>query len=584
MRKKMFLTLCTVLSLFFLISYLLIYALFRSALFSEIRQQQANLQQYNETIFTSYIDSFNMVPFQLVNDEEIGTILNTDSSDFLDMFLARESLRKKFNRYLNQQLFSSNLDCRFILYLNDQLPLARYCDSYSLSEHILSRTSQVYSSQVVSSSTWYQRTLASRWSPYFFLNEETKELCYARCSWNYSQNLSVANGIGIIIIAIPESSFLEKLSLNTITPNSSFVLSNEYDEILYARGIISEHMPPHQLIAKAESSDQYLLDGQKYITSTAAVNNDLFLTFFTPYSDIEIMVQSALKTYSFFICCFFPILIGILYLLSYRITAPIISLAKLIGTIDDTRNFDTRQFDVWKEAELRILCRSFSEMIQKENALILRIMEESQAKRAAVLHALQAQINPHFLYNALDIVSWMALSKQEDTIADTVSSISNMMHYGISHPEDAVPICQELDNIREFIRIYQLELPCTIDLSVQASEEQLSQTRIPKFTLQPLVENAILHNPDLPALSITVCISTHNQCTMITVTDSGSGADPRKLNAFLHYEETDLPVSNGFGIRNVNERLQLHYGNGSCLSYTQTEDKKLTAILTIIPQ
>ena len=119
MRRKIFITLCSVLSAVFLISYLLIFFLFRSVLFQEIRQQQVNLQKYNETIFTSYIDSFSMVPFQLVNDEEIGELANTDSDSYLDMFRARELLRKKFNKYLNQQLFSSNLDCRILFYLND---------------------------------------------------------------------------------------------------------------------------------------------------------------------------------------------------------------------------------------------------------------------------------------------------------------------------------------------------------------------------------------------------------------------------------------------------------------------------------
>lgn len=68
--------------------------LFRSVLFQEIRQQQINLQKYNETIFTSYIDSFSMVPFQLVNDEEIGELASTNNSSYLDMFRARELLRK----------------------------------------------------------------------------------------------------------------------------------------------------------------------------------------------------------------------------------------------------------------------------------------------------------------------------------------------------------------------------------------------------------------------------------------------------------------------------------------------------------
>lgn len=565
MRKKMFLILCSSLSVVFSISYFLIYVIFRSVLYQEIEQQQANLQAYNETIFTSYIDSFGMVPFQLVNDEEIGAALNQDSDNSLDMFRAREFVRKKFNSYLGQQLFSSNLDCRLLLYLNEELPLSAHCDDRPLSEDIKSRTSSVYSSRKVSSEEWYQRTLRTTWSPYFFLNEETNELCYARCAWNYYLKSSISHDIGVIVIAIPQEAFLEKLTLEASTPDSSVFLTNEYGEILYA----SPDAP-----APAFDSDRYLV-------STASVNSDLFLTFVTPRKTIEAMVRSALFPYLLFAFFSFPALIGILYLLSCRITAPVISLADLIGTIQDTRTFDTSLLSSYQDAELKALCQSFADMIGRENELVERIIQENHEKRAATLHALQAQINPHFLYNALDIVSWLALNKNEDSIADIVSSISNMMHYSISRPDALSILQQELDNIREFIRIYRLERPSLISLVVSASEEHLMGLQIPKFTLQPLVENAVLHNPDLSALTITVEVCVIPEGFRITVTDSGAGADPQKLNAFLRYEETDLKVSSGFGIRNVNERLQLHYGNNSRLSYAGTATGQLAAVLVI---
>ncbi len=565
MRRKMFLILCSSLSVVFSISYFLIYVIFRSVLYQEIEQQQANLQAYNETIFTSYIDSFGMVPFQLVNDEEIGAALNQDSDNSLDMFRAREFVRKKFNSYLGQQLFSSNLDCRLLLYLNEELPLSAHCDDRPLSEDIKSRTSSVYSSRKVSSEEWYQRTLRTTWSPYFFLNEETNELCYARCAWNYYLKSSISHDIGVIVIAIPQEAFLEKLTLEASTPDSSVFLTNEYGEILYA----SPDAP-----APAFDSDRYLV-------STASVNGDLFLTFVTPRKTIEAMVRSALFPYLLFAFFFFPALIGILYLLSCRITAPVISLADLIGTIQDTRTFDTSLLSSYQDAELKALCQSFADMIGRENELVERIIQENHEKRAATLHALQAQINPHFLYNALDIVSWLALNKNEDSIADIVSSISNMMHYSISRPDALSTLQQELDNIREFIRIYRLERPSHISLVVSASEEHLTGLQIPKFTPQPLVENAVLHNPDLSALTITVEVCVIPEGFRITVTDNGAGADPQKLNAFLRYEETDLKVSSGFGIRNVNERLQLHYGNNSRLSYAVTATGQLAAVLVI---
>lgn len=463
MRRKIFITLCSVLSAVFLTSYLFIFFLFRSVLFQEIRQQQINLQKYNETIFTSYIDSFSMVPFQLVNDEEIGELANTNNSSYLDMFRARELLRKKFNNYLNQQLFTSNLDCRILFYLNDTLPMDSYCDAYTLSEHVALRTCQVYSSRLVKDQEWYKRTGKITWSPYFFINKDTDELCYSKYVYNYAINSS-SEGIGTVVIAILENAFLEKISAGSITPNSRFFLSNEYQELLYASSEVSDSL---FLSALSKSSGQILRDStshERYLVSTSSMNQDLFLTFLTPLSDIEQIVITALFPYILFVLIAFFLLICVLYLLSRKITEPIISLADLISTIEDTRTFQTQRFSVYHDAELQVLCHSFTALIQRENLLMDQIIEENRQKRTAMLHALQAQINPHFLYNALDMVSWHALSKGEDSIADIVSSISNLMHYSISRPDSTASLSREIENIREFIRIYQMERPCDIQL------------------------------------------------------------------------------------------------------------------------
>lgn len=170
------------------------------------------------------------------------------------------------------------------------------------------------------------------------------------------------------------------------------------------------------------------------------MNQDLFLTFLTPLSDIEQIVITALFPYILFVLITFFLLICVLYLLSRKITEPIISLADLISTIEDTRTFQTQRFSVYHDAELQVLCHSFTALIQRENLLMDQIIEENRQKRTAMLHALQAQINPHFLYNALDMVSWHALSKGEDSIADIVSSISNLMHYSISRPDSTASL------------------------------------------------------------------------------------------------------------------------------------------------
>lgn len=581
----MFFTFCLALSLIILLSYCLIYFIFYSVLLVEIQTQQNNLAKYNETIFTSYIDSFNMVPYQLFNDEEIGNALNTDSPVYLDMFRAKELIKKKFYAYLSQQLFSSNIECRFILYLNTGIPLSSFYDTFSLSENVHFGTSQVYSSINIKNTDWYKKAVQKTWSPYFFYNQGTDELCYVKCIQNYNYKTTSVEGIGVIVIGVPIDAILEKLSLSSSFPGSSIILLNEDHEILYQQGNFQvNHVQQDWFLNNSEKNSIIAVEKNKYIFNTVSVDNNLFLVFITPLSDIINMIQKTLNIYILFSLCSFFLLISITYLISRKITAPLISFANLLSNIKDIRTFDVSSLTQYNDIELKMLGASFSALVQNEKTLIQKIVEENKAKRAAILQALQAQINPHFLYNALDIVNWMALSKNEDAIADAISSISNLMHYSISHPDATVPISLELDNIQEFIRIYMLEYPMQIEFSYPSQEELSSiPIEIPKFTLQPLVENSILHNPDLESLSINISILKYkNDIFLIEVTDNGSGSDPEKLNAFLNYQETELRVSNGFGIRNVNERLQLHYGEKSGLLYQKTTKGNLMAVIKII--
>ena len=127
--------------------------------------------------------------------------------------------------------------------------------------------------------------------------------------------------------------------------------SNEYQELLYASSEVSDSL---FLSALSKSSGQILRDStshERYLVSTSSMNQDLFLTFLTPLSDIEQIVITALFPYILFVLITFFLLICVLYLLSRKITEPIISLADLISTIEDTRTFQTQRFSVYHDAD-----------------------------------------------------------------------------------------------------------------------------------------------------------------------------------------------------------------------------------------
>ena len=582
MRKKMFTALFLAVFLVFSGSYFLIYFMFHNILHSQLQQQQLELLQYNQTIFQNYFDYFDMIPFQMLNDEKIGEAINTDSGVYLDLFRARESLRRNLNNYLKQYFYATNINCRLSLFLNDAIPLSASCPAGSLSDRYGTYSSYISSNIQVSDLKWYRRATQAAWSHYFFYNQETGELCYAQNILNYYTDAYTSDGLGVIVFSIPSDVILEKLSLRSVTSNSSFLILNEDREILYSQGPdVSSQLTDDVFLSQPPT--QLRLAKEEYLLDVSSAIDDLYLIFLTPESDIEAMARMPLRSYILFAAFALLLLAGILSVLSYRITAPVISFANLLEKIDDTRSFDTSLLSGYKDRELKILCRSFRDLIGRENTLIQQIDEEHTARQKAVLHALQAQINHHFLYNALYSASWMALNKHEDAIADVLSSISNLMHYSISHPDTYVPLSQELQNIQDFIQICCLEYPIEIYLHVSASDDSLpEQLQIPKFILQPLIENAVLHNTDLPLLHISVNISASLSEVFLTITDDGTGADPAKLNAFLSYEQTDLTVSSGFGIRNVNERIRLNYPEPSGLSYTKNTDGHLTAQILLV--
>lgn len=232
--------------------------------------------------------------------------------------------------------------------------------------------------------------------------------------------------------------------------------------------------------------------------------------------------------------------------------------------------------------EIGQLMGSFSNMMGRIDTLMDEKLEQGQQIKALELKALQAQINPHFMLNAMNAVNYMALARGEDDIAATVDSIASLMRYSITEPDRLVTMSTELDNIREYIAVYVLRFRQDIRLEVLPGLDP-AQVVIPKFTLQPLVENSIRHGITRqdPGIVIRIRAVETDGGVCVEVTDTGRGADAALLNDYLDYRQVDLKVTHGFGIRNVNERLQLRFGPGSHLRYTNYEGGRLLARLTL---
>ena len=233
--------------------------------------------------------------------------------------------------------------------------------------------------------------------------------------------------------------------------------------------------------------------------------------------------------------------------------------------------------------EIQQMHRSFSQLIQRINHLIEEVTKKENQRLESELRALQAQINPHFMLNAMNAVNYMALAREADDIAATVNSIASLMRYSITEPDRMVTMATELENVEEYISIYVLRFRQDIRLEMLPGLSP-AQVIIPKFTLQPLIENSIRHGITRqdPGITIQVRAYEKDDALLVDVTDTGMGADAQKLNDYLDYKDVDLKVTHGFGIRNVNERVRLRFGEASGLRYDNYEGNRLLARLTFV--
>ena len=444
----------------------------------------------------------------------------------------------------------------------------------------------MYSDELIKNTDWY-RTLQRRQEPYYiFTLPEHDKLYFAYTMQNtYCRIPYRKEGLGTLIIAVPIRQMQDLVYFYPLTEHSSFAVLNSANEILFSDfkydhiltgSMFTDHI---NRISVPDSGITVKLDNNKLLCTVQGLPKGLKLVYLTPMQDINRIVNSAAIPVLLIIAAGSLILLALLLLSARYITQPIIKLSRDIASITDTRTVDPALFSGYIDSEVKILCASFKQLLETSNMLIKNAETQTALRKDMELRALQAQINPHFIFNAMDTVNWMALSEGKSEIADLVDAIAEVMRYSISEAEQPVPLATEIFNIKKLIYIYECRFPGKIVFEVHASNALCSHLYIPKFIIQPLVENSIRYGKDLHKTDLYVRLEGEEQngCTVLRVIDDGAGCDTDSLNRYVQYEDVDLPVHGGFGVRNVNERIRLFFGQDSALHFYYNEEQRFTA-------
>ena len=253
-------------------------------------------------------------------------------------------------------------------------------------------------------------------------------------------------------------------------------------------------------------------------------------------------------------------------ILSREITKPLRRLSESMSRVEKGE-FDRANVDVTMENEIGSLGKSYNLMTERIHTLMEENVYEQKQKRKSELKALQAQINPNFLYNTLDSIIWMSEAGQSDEVVEMTSALAKLLRQSISNDHEQVELGQEMEYVKNYLTIQKMRYQDKLEYTVEV-DSKVRHVMIVKLVLQPIVENAIYHGIKYKGSKGTLRIRAfaESEDVCIVIEDNGIGMDETALN--IIFDETQkIHKQNGVGVPNVQKRLKLYYGDKYGITY-----------------
>ena len=266
--------------------------------------------------------------------------------------------------------------------------------------------------------------------------------------------------------------------------------------------------------------------------------------------------------------------------ISSRITDPIKELEKSVNQIEEG-NLETEVY-TGGSYEIQHLGKSIQNMARQIKRLMDDIVAEHESKRKSEFDTLQSQINPHFLYNTLDIIVWMIENEKQSEAVKAVTALARFFRISLSKGKSIIPVRDELEHVRNYLMIQHMRYKNKFSYSIEAEDEVLGLASL-KLILQPMVENAIYHGMDgmYEDGEIEIRIYEKNGDIKIDVSDNGPGMTQEKIDYIMHNKVVSSKRGSGIGVCNVNERIQLIYGKNYGITISSELDEGTVATITI---
>ncbi|WP_334074309.1 cache domain-containing sensor histidine kinase [Paenibacillus sp. A14] len=400
------------------------------------------------------------------------------------------------------------------------------------------------------------------------------------------QSVSTLQDIGIIAIDVDISLFKEIITpLNDVTHGNALIV-DERGRVVYNenQGELGKDLTGSPLLAQAtgtKGSFRLEIEGKPYMAVYTVSGQTGWKTIVSiPLEELLAPMKQSRNTMLIMALSIIGFALLVAIIISYALTKP------LKRTVQLMKQVQRGKLDVFVNVkyndEIGMLGSHFNRMIGRIRDLLQEVYETEKSKQKADMLALQNQINPHFIYNTLESIRMLAELNDDDQVAELTYLLGQLLRYSITRSDEIVTVHQELEHVENYLKLLQIRFPGKISYRFSVPEAYMYLPLI-KLVFQPVVENAMFHGLEKQEEAGTITIRgwAQNEDVLFSVQDDGVGMSEERL-ASLNESLSDGKIDKfGIGLRNVNERLRLYYGESSSMIVDSRPGEGTTVTLRI---
>ena len=514
-----------------------------------------------------------------------------------NIFVYDEELRRRItdattSEYENSKYFDQMIDRLYII--NDQ-KIFRNMKIVLFDNHgrIYSNWSMNYQNyEFLLEQDWIKGSMGkdghvvwSMFSPAYIVGEESEET-YITLAKTLLDGGTIGTPFGILLISIGQQQFGELL-MEYAYPGDMVYVSIEEGTVLFKTDtenqVGEERIQELYQLTRDEKSGnlKYKMGEGEYLVSFYTIpepwifnEQQMKIFHFTSYQAVSDQMDMIGYRMNLFILIVMVILIAVLYLSVKMLVKPIADLSLQMKNY--TLDGEIIGIDVNRSDEIGQLNRSFFQMSDNIKQLFRQLDEEHEIKERYRYESLRAQLNPHFLFNTLTTIRWMAIIRGADNIVEAIDALAHMLGYSMERSGHLVTVKDEVENIKDYLYIQNCRFGnhCRLDVDL---EEEVMVLPTMKFILQPIVENAVIHGYDKNREEIRIQIYGRIEADhlLIYVEDDGTGMNQAVIEEFESSKQMHDKAGNltGIGMKTVDECIRITWGDNYGLTIESQENQ-----------